>query len=1086
MNPYAPGSRGKGVGMSPYAPAPSPAFGPILPPMIGEGGGGGGGGLEGLADLDLGESGNGGVTGRTMTMSGVIPGGWSGEERGGRPGSGRHHHSRGHSVAEQVDAFAIEDAAHGTLVEDDVILRSALLEAIRQHHEMGKDVFVEVKKLYELSLVYTKDRTVQNLQMMRDHMLKVPTSMLPFLASAFSHLLMNLNLAEEQQKLQLFRLHKMSAVADVSEGEYSLEQNFEWLMSTGMTPEGIYETLCNQKVEFVLTAHPTQAIRRSLLLKHDKLRLTLGQLNDRELLTPFEVSEAEETLKREVLASWRTDELRRTQPKPQDELRTVLAILQENIWKGVTKYLRRVDTALKSIGQPRLRMGATPFTFNTWAGGDRDGNPYVTSKVTRECALLARLRAAELYFEEIEKLMLELSMWRANDELRAAADSLEAQWVRDHDSETTGHNMFYTEFWQHIPPTEPYRVYLGSLRDVMWNTKQYLHYLISNLSTLDGAAYASKGGMFASEYVVIPGVSDSARIFNNSKPLIEGLELLYRSLCHTGDTPLANGNLLDLMRKLRAFGMTLIKFDVRQESTRHMNAVAEVVEFLGIHPERGPYATWTEDDKVKFCLDELTSRRPLIPFGIAFSPEVQEVLDTFRVLHEIGNDSLAAYVISMCSNASDVLHVELLMKSCAPMLEDPQKAEGNVQFMRVVPLFETVADLQNAPGQVRRLLSIPWYHSHIGGHQEVMIGYSDSAKDAGRMTSAWELFKAQEQLVAVCDEYDTDLVLFHGRGGSVARGGGPQHLAILSQPPGSVRGTLRVTIQGETIHKFFSSPEICDPTFELYTNSTLTTQLRPPPSPKPEWRAMMDELSADSMAEFKRVLGSPDFVPYFSVATPVAEIGRLNIGSRPSKRKIQGGLESLRAIPWIFAWTQTRLHLPVWLGMGVAIGNAIERGKLPILEEMYAGFPFFRSLMSLIEMVLAKGDVNIATMYDDALVDSADAGLKSLGAEILAAFEFTKRNVLAVTKSSELLSEEEALRSRLKLRDIYINPLSVLQVSLLKRMRDLDARAIAEDEGTPSSPDGKAGAYITSDTKLLEDALAITIKGIASGMQNTG
>ena len=1080
-----------GVGMSPYAPAPSPAYGPIVPPMIGEGGGGGGH-IQGLEALDLGGS-QGDDHGRTMTMSGVIPGGWGGAKGAGRPGSGRvpNGHSRGNSVAtDQVDALDIEDAAHGTLVEDDVILRSALLEAIRQHHETGEDVFEQVKKLYELSLVYTKDRTTANLQSMRDHMLKVPTAMLPFLASAFSHLLMNLNLAEEQQKLQLFRLHKMIAVEDVSEEEFSLEQNFEWLMAGGMSAEQIYETLCTQKVEFVLTAHPTQAIRRSLLLKHDKLRSTLGQLNDRELLTPYEVSEAEETLKREVLASWRTDELRRTQPKPQDELRTVLAILQENIWKGVSSYLRRVDTALKSIGQPRLRMGATPFTFNTWAGGDRDGNPYVTSKVTRECALLARLRSAELYFVEIEKLMLELSMWRANDELRAAADGLEAQWVRDHDANETGHNMFYTEFWQHIPPTEPYRVFLGSLRDVMWNTKQYLHYLISNLSTLDGNAFAAKGGMFASEYVVIPGVSDNARIFNTSQRLIEGLELLYRSLCHTGDTPLANGNLLDLMRKVRAFGMTLVKFDIRQESTRHMDAVGEIVGFLGIHPERGPYSEWTEEAKVQFCIEELTSRRPLLPAGIKFSPDVQEVLDTFRVLHEIGNDSLAAYVISMCSNASDVLHVELLMKSCAPTLDDPQRPEGSPQFMRVVPLFETVADLQNAPGQVRRLLTIPWYHAHIGGHQEVMIGYSDSAKDAGRMTSAWELFKAQEQLVAVCDEFDTDLVLFHGRGGSVARGGGPQHLAILSQPPGSVRGTLRVTIQGETIHKFFSSPEICDPTFELYTNSTLATQLRPPPSPKPEWRAMMDELSADSMAEFKRVLQTPAFVPYFTVATPVAEIGRLNIGSRPSKRKIAGGLESLRAIPWIFAWTQTRLHLPVWLGMGVAIGNAIERGKLPILEEMYEGFPFFRSLMSLIEMVLAKGDVNIATMYDDALVDKGNADLKNLGKEILSAFEFTKRNVLAVTKSTELLRDEESLRNRLKLRDIYINPLSVLQVSLLKRMRDIEAKELAgANAGAPSSPpspDGKAGAYITSDAKLLEDALAITIKGIASGMQNTG
>jgi phosphoenolpyruvate carboxylase len=372
--------------------------------------------------------------------------------------------------------------------------------------------------------------------------------------------------------------------------------------------------------------------------------------------------------------------------------------------------------------------------------------------------------------------------------------------------------------------------------------------------------------------------------------------LCYRSLHNTGDGAIADGHLLDLIRQVNCFGMSLVRLDIRQESERHVEVMDAITTWLNL----GSYKSWPEEQKIEWLVSELGSKRPLISHDLPKSPEVAECLDTFKVCAEISaeGDSLGAYVISMSTCASDVLSVVLLQRECGGT---------ESRLLRVVPLFERLADLEDAPRVLRQLFSVPWYLEHIKGHQEVMIGYSDSGKDAGRMSAAWALYQGQEEVCKVGAEFGVAITLFHGRGGTVGRGGGPSHLAILSQPPGTINGRLRVTIQGEIIETEFGEPEMCFRTLDLYTAATLEHHLKPPADARPEWREVMDRMSKVSCAQYRgTVFNEPKFIQYFHAATPGSELGRMNIGSRPAKRKPNAGIESLRAIPWIFAWVRSR------------------------------------------------------------------------------------------------------------------------------------------------------------------------------------
>jgi phosphoenolpyruvate carboxylase len=526
----------------------------------------------------------------------------------------------------------------------------------------------------------------------------------------------------------------------------------------------------------------------------------------------------------------------------------------------------------------------------------------------------------------------------------------------------------------------------------------------------------------------------------------------HRSLVATGNDLIAAGRLTDILRRIAAFGLTLAPLDLRQDASRHTEAIAWIARTWGMQS----FEDASEAERLALLSHAFTQPAPsledlLTSSSISMPESVRDVLETFRTAAALPPGSLGAYVITMASRASDVLAVELLQT----LARTPHR-------QRVVPLFETATDLHRAGEVIDTLLTTAEYRARIDGHQEVMVGYSDSAKDAGRFSAAWSLYCAQEEIVEVCRCRDVRLTLFHGRGGSVGRGGGPTHLAIRSQPPGSIDGRLRVTEQGEMIQTKFGTVDIAVRTMEVYTTATLDATLDAPRQVPAEWRAMMDRLSDAARAAYRAVVyENPSFVEYFRTATPEPELATMRIGSRPARRAggKKAGVETLRAIPWQFAWTQTRLLLPSWLGVEAALAGTDEAGQQRLLEAMYERWPFFQSTLDLIEMVLAKADTRIAAEYDRRLVP---IHLQPLGAELRARLNQATTAVLAVTGHRQPVESTPVLRRSIDVRNPYVDPINLVQIELLSRLRQ------------------------AHDAPELERAFAVTVNGIAAGMRNTG
>ncbi|GBF96435.1 phosphoenolpyruvate carboxylase [Raphidocelis subcapitata] len=961
------------------------------------------------------------------------------------------------------------------LREDDSLLRQIFFNVLKHHHPQ---LAAKVDVIYALSQAWCKSREDGDFDILERYLGELKPEELILVASSFSHMLNLHNLTEEVANTQTERAGRMGQLVLPTR---STNASFIKLTTqNGVKPEEIYKALCDQTVQLVLTAHPTQAFRQSLLKKYAQVRRLLDELHNKRM-SNYEKLETLEAIRAAVQAAWRTDEIRRQKPTPQDEMRHGLSYFQQTIIDSLPVYMRRVDTALANIGQPRLPLDHSLFEFGSWMGGDRDGNPNVTAATTRDVCILARLEAVNYYFVVVEHLMFDLSIWRCSPELKAFAKRLAAksQGVDPMRVQEERKKRNYADFWTPVAPNEPFRVVLSALRDRLWETREVLHQCMVNPNLSVRAALAE------------------ADCFVDKKELFEPLKLMYDSLVATGDESTANAKLLDVLRQVQCFGLALMRLDIRQESTRH----TEVMDSITTHLELGSYAEWPEERRLEFLLGELRGRRPLFPPGLEMTPDVKEVVSTLRMLSELPGHSLGAYVISMARTASDVLAVVLLQREC-----------GVRAPLRVVPLFETLEDLHNAPATMTTLFSSEWYLAHIDGVQECMIGYSDSGKDAGRMAAAWALFETQQRIVEIAKQFGVRMVLFHGRGGSVGRGGGPTQMAIRSQPPGTINGALRVTIQGETIEQQFGEREVCFRTLDLYTSAVLEAGLDPPSAPKKEWRELMDRLSRVSCEVYRSfVFRRPEFVEYFNHATPAQELGRLNIGSRPASRKVTKGVEGLRAIPWVFAWTQTRLHLPVWLGIGDALSEAIEAGHLAELQEMYDNWPFFQSLLDLVEMVMAKADPRVTSMYDAKLVRPE---LQALGDELRAKYQQTKAEVLRIERHTDLLEgaaaaaaaatpagaaaavvPESDLDEKIRLRDPYVTPLNVMQVLALQSLRSFNAGDLPGSARDYRPSNSEVVDLLSRDPHAddkhpfqaaMEDCLMISIKGISAGMQNTG
>ena len=868
------------------------------------------------------------------------------------------------------------------LREDVHVLGELLGETIRQQHG---DAFLQ--KIEDIRHSAKADRRGPGEQLTSTLADLAEEDLLP-VARAFNQFL---NLANMAEQYQLIRRR------DVGQPEpfeaRVLPELLARLKQAGHSNDALARQLAKLDIQLVLTAHPTEVARRTLIQKYDAIAGQLAAQDHRDL-TPDERQQVRVRLRRLIAEAWHTEEIRRTRPTPVDEAKWGFAVIEHSLWHAIPSHLRKVDQALLEATGLRLPLEAAPIRFASWMGGDRDGNPNVTAAVTREVLLLARWMAADLFLRDIDALAAELSMQQASAALR----------------ERVGDSA------------EPYRAVLKQLRDRLRATRAWAHTALTSSQPA------------------------SAEVLVDNRDLIAPLELCYQSLHECGMGVIAEGPLLDCLRRAVTFGLFLGRLDVRQDAARHRDALTEITDYLGL----GRYADWDEDRRIEFLQAELKNRRPLLPAHFRPQADTAEVLATCREVAAAPAASLGSYVISMAGAASDVLAVQLLLKEA-----------GLTRPMRVVPLFETLADLDNAGPVMQRLLGLPGYRAGLRGPQEVMIGYSDSAKDAGTTAAAWAQYRAQENLVRICAEHQVELLLFHGRGGTVGRGGGPAHAAILSQPPGSVAGRFRTTEQGEMIRFKFGLPAIAEQNLNLYLAAVLEATLLPPPPPQPAWREVMDQLAADGVKAYRSVVrDNPDFVEYFRQSTPEQELGRLPLGSRPAKRRA-GGIESLRAIPWIFGWTQTRLMLPAWLGWETALSNALARGQGELLAQMREKWPFFRTRIDMLEMVLAKADAQIAEAYDERLVQPH---LLPLGAHLRDLLSQSCQVVLGLTGQQVLLAHSPETLEFISLRNTYLDPLHRLQAELLARSRSREAAL--------DSP--------------LEQALLVTVAGIAAGLRNTG
>lgn len=883
-------------------------------------------------------------------------------------------------------------------LSQDIHLLGELLGQVLQE-QVSSDFYFRVERIRRLSksaracLSHSK----QDDKKLKQYINRQDDKTLLLLARAFSHFLNFANIAESYHRVrEIAKLQKEGRQDNLFDVE-SLESLIKRaLRYKKITKNTIYQYITQLDIELVLTSHPTEVKRRTLIRKLGVISDLLKK-HDRMRLTVDEKEHNKNRLHELITSIWQTDEIRRARPSPVEEARWGLAVIEESLWDAIPKYCRHLDEVLQRTINKALPLTAVPIHFGSWMGGDRDGNPNVKAGTTLEVSLLSRWMAAYLYEREFFELIQQLSMSQCNTALRKKVGK----------------------------SAEPYRALLKPVLKKIKEARAAIEKKLKN---------PSKQGQ---------------QIMMDESELLQPLLLCHQSLSECRGEVIANARLTDVIRRLYCFGLTLTKLDIRQESTRHTKLMSAITKSLNL----GDYEKWPEPKKIDFISREYQSRRPLIPTDVRLNTEDREVLDTFKMIAEIPHSSFGAYVISMANKASDVLLVKLL-----------QQEAGVKKPLRVVPLFETLSDLENCPGIMQELFSLPWYKKAIDHKHEVMIGYSDSGKDAGKLAASWAQYQAQEKLLQVFKKHHIELTLFHGRGGSIGRGGGPVHAALLSQPPGTIAGRMRVTEQGEVIQQKFGLTELAFHNLNTYTSAVLEATLLPPPKPKKAWVQLMNEMSVISTKVYRDVLrNTPGFIDYFHTVTPEQELSQLCIGSRPAKRKASGGIESLRAIPWVFAWTQIRLMLPAWLGIGEAFNAALKQGDRKQLLQMIDRWPYFEAFMDMLDMVLVKSDIDIATYYDSRLATSK---LKPLGQYLRDELQLTINMNKRITRGLPITEGRKKFYASIHVRDTYADPLNLIQAEVMARLRAKGSKKI--------------------DRKTLSEALMVTIAGISAAMKNTG
>jgi len=827
-----------------------------------------------------------------------------------------------------------------------------------------------------------------------------------------------------------------------------LDQAAKLIAEQGVPADEIAAAARRLAVRPVFTAHPTEAARRSILSKLRQLADTL----DSEAAAAVLYGASDTTASTRRFAElidllWQTDELRLDRPDPTDEARNAVYYLKDLYAEAAPQVLGDLADTLRQLGVETAPT-SRPLTFGTWIGGDRDGNPFVTPAVTRDVLMIQHEHGIQATEAAMDALIDELSV---SNRLRGVSLDLSASLAKDLDSLPEVAPRF-----RRTNAEEPYRLKVRCIKAKLANTRGRLR---------QGTAH-------------VPG-----RDYLGTDELIGDLELIRASLARNSGQLTAVGVVATAVRTVSAFGLQLATLDVREHAEKHHEVLAQFYEQVG---EVADYAALDRAERTKLLADELTGRRPLAALDVPLTDSARKTFDVFATIRDaqdrFGPDVIESYIISMTLGVDDVLAAAVLAREAG--LIDVHTGRARVG---IVPLLETPAELDAGGELLDEMLSLPAYREIVrarGDLQEVMLGYSDSNKEAGITTSQWSIHKAQRALRDVAARHGVRLRLFHGRGGTVGRGGGPTHEAILAQPFGTLDGAIKVTEQGEVISDKYTIPALARENLELTVAAVLqATLLHTTPSVDlkalENWDAAMDTASGAAFAQYRSLVENPDLPAYFWAATPTELLGALNIGSRPAKRpNTDAGLGGLRAIPWVFGWTQTRQIVPGWFGVGTGLAAVRESGGEGVLKEMHANWEFFKTFISNVEMMLAKTDLSIARRYVETLVPEE---LRPILDKIEQEYELTVREVQAVTGAAGLLSRQPELARTLGVRNTYLEPLHHLQVALLRQYRDMTA-----DNNNRQLPTAPGARRVPSDSAALERALLTTVNGIAAGMRNTG